>query len=116
MSDFILEINEPTPNLLSIETSLMDQVVDSVEIQLVDTINIDIVNTEKFLLTDLPDNIPFSKIVGNLDVTRINNLDTFISGYLSSDFTLHVDQLIWDDGAVGLSGYLNQYVFDGGTP
>lgn len=116
MAEFFLEINEPAPNILSIETSSMDEVTDSVEIQFVDTVNVDIINTEKFLITDLPDNIPFSKIAGNIDVSRIDNLNNFVSGYLNSSFTVSVDQLIWDDGAVGLSGYLNQYVFDGGSP
>jgi hypothetical protein len=92
----------------------MDQIVDSVEIQLVDTVNIEIVNTEKFLITDLPD-IPFSKIIGNLDVTRVNNLDVFVSGYLTNAY-INVNQLISDDGIIGLSGYLNQYIFDGGEP
>jgi hypothetical protein len=103
MSDFILEINEPAPNLLSIETSFMEEVVDTIDIQFVDTVNVDIVNTEKFLVTDLPDNIPFTKIVGNID-------------YLQSNFTVNVDELIWNNNQVGLDGYLDQYNFDGGTP
>jgi hypothetical protein len=116
MSDFILEINEPAPNLLSIETSFMEEVVDTIDIQFVDTVNVDIVNTEKFLVTDLPDNIPFTKIVGNIDVSRINNLNSFVSGYLQSNFTVNVDELIWNNNQVGLDGYLDQYNFDGGTP
>jgi hypothetical protein len=87
MSNFILEILEPTTNILEVETSF-GSIVNNIEIERFDSFNLEIVNTEKVLASDLPDDIPMSKIVGNLNVSRIS----------------------------GLSGYLNQYVFDCGTP
>ena len=87
MSNFILEIVDPQINLLEIETSFIDN-VNNIEIERSESFNIELINTEKILASDLPDNIPMSKIIGNLNVSRIS----------------------------GLSGYLNQYVFDCGTP
>ena len=60
MSDFILEILEPTTNILEVETSF-GTIVNNIEIELFDTFNLEIVNTEKILAGDLPDNIPMSK-------------------------------------------------------
>jgi hypothetical protein len=87
MSNFILEIVDPQINLLEIETSFIDN-VNNIEIERSESFNIELINTERILASDLPDNIPMSKIVGNLNVSRIS----------------------------GLSSYLNQYVFDCGTP
>lgn len=87
MSNFILEIIEPTKNIIDIETSFSVN-VNNVEIERFDVTNIEIINTERILAFDLPDNIPMSKIIGNLDVSRIDNLDN----------------------------YLDNYEFDGGTP
>lgn len=87
MSDFILEITDPSKSILEIETSF-GVTVNNIEIEKFDTVNLEIINTEKILAFDLPDNIPMSKIVGNLDVSRIDNLDS----------------------------YLDSYQFDGGTP
>lgn len=80
MSEFILEILEPTTNILEVETSF-GTVVNNVEIELFDSINLEIVNTEKVLASDLPDDIPMSKIVGNLDVARIDGLDDYLDNY-----------------------------------
>jgi hypothetical protein len=80
MSDFILEILEPTTNILEVETSF-GTIVNNIEIELFDTFNLEIVNTEKILAGDLPDNIPMSKIVGNLDVARIDGLDVYLDNY-----------------------------------
>jgi len=33
------------------------------------------------LISDLPDNIPMDKISGNLDVTRIDNLDDYLINF-----------------------------------
>lgn len=87
MSDFILEILEPTTNILEVETSF-GSVINNIEIERFDSFNLEIVNTEKVLASDLPDDIPMSKIIGNLDVARISGLDE----------------------------YLDSYEFDGGTP
>jgi len=107
MSDFIIEILEPTVNIIEIETSYFDQITDSIEIERFDAFNLEIVNTEKILWSDLPDNIPVSKISG---------LDTYISTFLSDNATVHVDDLVWGNNNIGLSGYLNQYIFDCGNP
>jgi hypothetical protein len=80
MSDFILEILEPTTNILEVETSF-GSIVNNIEIELFDTFNLEIVNTEKVLASDLPDNIPMSKIIGNLDVARISGLDDYLDNY-----------------------------------
>ena len=80
MSDFILEILEPSVNILEIETSF-GSVVNNIEIERFDSFNIEIVNTEKVLASDLPDDIPMSKIVGNLDVSRIEGLDDYLDNY-----------------------------------
>lgn len=80
MSDFILEILESDTNILEIETSF-GSVVNNIEIERFDTFNLEIVNTEKILASDLPDNIPMSKIVGNLDVARIDGLDVYLDNY-----------------------------------
>ena len=79
MSDFILEILEPSVNILEIETSF-GTIVNNIEIERFGDFNIEIVNTEKVLVGDLPD-IPMSKIVGNLDVARIEGLDGYLDSY-----------------------------------
>lgn len=113
MSDFIIDILEPVSNIISIETSILNE-IDTLEIELFDQFNIDIVNTEKILWSDLPDNIPFSKISGNIPVERIEDLDQYITSFLSDNATIHVDDILWGNNNVGLSGYLDQYYFDCG--
>jgi hypothetical protein len=80
MSNFILEILEPTTNILEVETSF-GSIVNNIEIERFDSFNLEIVNTEKVLVSDLPDNIPMSKITGNLDVARISGLDDYLDNY-----------------------------------
>ena len=87
MSNFILEIIDPQISILEIETSFVDN-INNITIERSENFNIELINTEKILASDLPDNIPMSKITGNLDVTRIG----------------------------GLEGYLNSYRFDCGSP
>jgi lipopolysaccharide biosynthesis protein len=77
MSNFIIEIEQET-NLLEIETSYSES-FNNIEVERYETFNIDIINTEKLLASDLPDDIPMSKIVGNLHVSRIDNLDDYLS-------------------------------------
>lgn len=78
MSNFIIEILDNEKNILEIETSFIEN-INNLEIELYDTFNLQIVNTEKVLASDLPDDIPISKIVGNLDVNRIDGLDEYLS-------------------------------------
>ena len=80
MNKFIVEIIEPKINILEVETSFVD-VVSNIEIERFDNINLQIVNTEKVLASDLPDDIPMSKIVGNLNVSRIEGLDDYLDSY-----------------------------------
>lgn len=80
MSNFIVEILEPTINVLEVETSF-GSVVNNIEIERFEAFNLEIVNTEKILASDLPDDIPMSKIVGNLSVTRIHGLDEYLDSY-----------------------------------
>ena len=95
MSDFIIEILEPTVNIIEIETSYLDVITDSIEIERFDAFNLEIVNTEKILWSDLPDNIPMSKISGNLSVNRIDGLSDYITTFLTDNATIHVDDLIY---------------------
>lgn len=80
MSDFIVEILEPNLNYLLVETSV-GSVINNVEIERSNDFNLEIINTEKILASDLPDDIPMSKIVGNLDVARIDGLDSYLDNY-----------------------------------
>jgi len=80
MNKFVVEIIEPKINILEVETSFVD-VVSNIEIERFDNINLQIVNTEKVLASDLPDDIPMSKIVGNLNVSRIEGLDDYLDSY-----------------------------------
>jgi len=111
MSNFILEITHPQTSILEIETSFIESInnleietslienIDSLEISFLDietnfiqninsleisrseSFNIELINTEKILASDLPDNIPISKIVGNLSVARISGLDDYLDNY-----------------------------------
>jgi hypothetical protein len=117
MSNFIIEIVEPVINKIYIETSFLDTVTDTIEIERYDTVNLEIVNTERVLASDLPDDIPMSKIIGNLHYSRINDLDIYIQGFVNAGISdVSVDDLIWGGSNVGLSGYLDQYEFDCGNP
>jgi hypothetical protein len=106
MSNFIIEIIEPTNNFIEIETSFLDTVTDNLEIERFDSFNLEIVNTEKILWSDLPDNIPMSKISGNLPASRIEGLAEYISSIGAVDV----------DNVIGLDDYLDSYEFDCGIP
>lgn len=80
MSNFIIDILEPSINILEVETSF-GSIVNNIEIEKFNTFNLEIVNTEKILASDLPDDIPMSKIVGNLSVTRIDGLNEYLDSY-----------------------------------
>lgn len=115
MSHYTIEILEPTIHYLDVSTSFVEN-INNLEIERSDSFNIEIVNTEKILWSDLPDNIPITKISGNLHYTRIDGLGGYVSGIISSGNIVHVDDLLWGNNNVGLSGYLNQYRFDCGIP
>lgn len=80
MSNFILEITDPQVSILEIETSFIDN-INNIEIERSESFNIELINTEKILASDLPDDIPMTKIVGNLDVARISGLDDYLDSY-----------------------------------
>jgi hypothetical protein len=105
MSEFIVQILDPATNYLEVETSFGAN-VNNIEIERFGDFNIEIVNTEKILASDLPDNIPMSKIVGNLSVDRIDGLDEYLSSFGSVDAA----------NIIGLDDYLDGYEFDCGTP
>lgn len=87
MSDFIVVVETQNPNIISIETSFVDS-LGVIEIERQNTPSVNILGPNTIInANDLPE-IPFSKVTGNLDVSRIN----------------------------GLSNYLNHYQFDCGTP
>jgi hypothetical protein len=87
MTDFIVEIVDTENNIIEIETSYVDN-INNIEIERYEIYNVDVINTEKILLSDLPDSYPMNKIIGNLSVYRIS----------------------------GLADYLDSYEFDCGTP
>lgn len=117
MNDFIVEITEPVVHIINIETSFVDNLDNNIEIERYDSFNVEIVNTEKILASDLPDDIPMSKIVGNLHYSRITNLGSYVSGLLQSgSAVVHVDDLRWGANNIGLYGYLDQYEYDCGSP
>lgn len=80
MSDFIIEITDPQVNFIEIETSFINN-ENNIEIERYETFNLELINTEKILLSDLPDAIPMSMITGNLDVSRIDGLDDYLDNY-----------------------------------
>lgn len=80
MDNFVVEILDPQINYLEIETSF-GNTINNIEIERSTSFNIDIINTSKVLASDLPDDIPMSKIVGNLSVARIDGLDDYLDNY-----------------------------------
>lgn len=70
MSNFIIQVEQPELFILDVSSGTYADLPN---------IYLDIVNTEKILVSDLPDNIPMSMITGNLDVSRIDNLDSYLS-------------------------------------
>jgi len=80
MDNFIVEVLDPQINYLEIETSF-GNTINNIEIERSTSFNIDIINTSKVLAGDLPDDIPMSKIVGNLSVARIEGLDYYLDNY-----------------------------------
>jgi hypothetical protein len=116
MNKFTVDILEPTVQLLEISTSFINN-INNLEIERSENFNIEIVNTEKILWSDLPDNIPISKISGNLHYTRIDGLEAYISSFSdAATKNVRIEDLLWGQNNVGLDGYLDQYEFDCGSP
>jgi hypothetical protein len=80
MDNFVVELLDPKKYYLDVETSFSNT-VNNIEIERSSSFNIQIINTEKVLASDLPDDIPMTKIVGNLDVARIDGLDDYLDDY-----------------------------------
>lgn len=79
-NDFSIVIENLEPNNLTIETSFIEN-IGLVEIERFAGPILEIVNAASIIkVTDLPD-IPFSKITGNIDVSRIDNLDYYLDHY-----------------------------------
>lgn len=108
MSEFIIEILDPSTNIIEVETSYLD-IVNNIEIERSDSFNIEIINTERILATDLPDNIPLTKfkITGPFDDIGRNNKRPPIRYYDEWGNLIIKDSLNY---------YLDHYPFDGGTP
>jgi hypothetical protein len=80
MSDFTVNIENTPPNIISIETSFLDN-IGVVEIERFAAPSVNILSRSSIInINDLPD-IPFSKITGNIDVARISNLDDYLNSY-----------------------------------
>jgi hypothetical protein len=79
MSDFTILIEDIEPNTITIETSFIDS-LEVLEIERA-TSSVNIISQSNILgVDDLPD-IPFSKITGNLPVSRISGLDNYLDSY-----------------------------------
>jgi hypothetical protein len=97
MSNFYIDIIDRPIFYLEIETSFGTS-GQNIEIERFGDINLELINTERVLASDLPDDIPFDKIIGNIPIQRIDFGNTY------------------GIGVTGLSNYLDSYEFDCGTP
>ena len=71
MNDFTVVVENIEPNIISIETSFLDNIGEIIEIERFAAPSVNIVSSSSIIaVSDLPD-IPFSKIIGNLDVKGI---------------------------------------------
>jgi hypothetical protein len=80
MNDFIVVIETPDSNIISIETGFIDNIgVVEIERQLSPSVNIlgpnTVVNVSDLL------EIPFSRVTGTLDVSRLSGLDNYLNHY-----------------------------------
>lgn len=82
-----IESSDQSNIVLEIEAASVTD-MGTLIIEKFDSYNLEIITHEAINSYTIPDNIPISKIVGNLPVSRIDGLDD----------------------------YLNAYTFDGGTP
>lgn len=80
MTEFNIIVENLEPNILTIETSIIEN-IGVVEIEKFSTPSVNILQSSAIInVSDLPD-IPFSKIIGSLDVYRIDGLDDYLDGY-----------------------------------
>jgi hypothetical protein len=93
MSDIIVEIIEPTNNIIEIDTNLL--VNDNITIEISETNTIEIVNTEKLLASDFPD----------FYHTKIIDFDSAVSGLLPSGVSIEdVQDVIGNSGVIAGTG------------
>lgn len=76
----LIEITDPQISILQIQTSFVEN-INNLEIERSESFNVELINTAKIVAKDLPDDIPISKILGNLSVARINGLDDYLDSY-----------------------------------
>ena len=76
MSDFIVEIIDPAMTTVTVETSFLSN-INNIDIERYETYDLEIVNTEKILVSDLPDNISFDKIKKH----GIDGVDYYLDHY-----------------------------------
>ena len=80
MNDFIVVVETPDSHIISIETGFIDNIgVVEIERQLSPSVNILGPNTI-ININDLPE-IPFSKVTGTLNVSRLSGLDNYLNHY-----------------------------------
>ena len=80
MSEFIVVIENIEPNIISLETSYIDN-IGVVEIENFGYNSVNIISDRDIIsVSDLPD-IPMIKITGNLSVARIDGLDAYLDDY-----------------------------------
>lgn len=80
MNDFTIVVENTEPHIISIETSFLES-IGVIEIERFASPSVNILSSSAIIgVSDLPD-IPFSKIIGNLDVSRIDNLDDYLDEY-----------------------------------
>lgn len=97
MSDIIIEIIEPTNNIIEIDTNLL--VNDNITIEISETNTIEIINTEKLLASDFPD----------FYHTKIIDFDSAVSGLLPSGTSASVSledvqDIIGNSGVIAGTG------------
>lgn len=97
MSNFYVDVVDRPIYYLTVDSSINND-LNNIEIIKYNDYNLEIVNTEKVLASDLPDDIPISKITGNWPISRIDFTDVYGIGF------------------DGLDSYLDQYEFDCGEP
>jgi hypothetical protein len=79
MSDYTVVVENLEPNIVIVETSFIDT-LKILEIERsISSVNI-ITQSNIINVSDLPE-IPFSKIIGNLSVYRIDGLDDYLNHY-----------------------------------
>ena len=80
MNEFTVVVDSVEANIISIETSFIDN-IGVVEIERFSSPSVNILGSSAIIgINDLPD-IPFSKIIGNLNVSRISGLDNYLDHY-----------------------------------